>query len=82
MKLKKTVLKEATDAYRELSGEGKLPTKEEADKMLADAQAQKANAEKVLADAKEIEKEKLAALAEANDKVNASLNEVAENRVS
>lgn len=77
---KSVLLDEAADAYQKLTGErasGKLPTKEEADQMLADANAQKAEAEKALADAKAKEQEKLQALDAANTEVNHALNEVA-----
>lgn len=73
----KVILDEATDAYQKLAGEGNLPTKEEADQMLEDANAQKAEAEKALADAKAKEQEKLQALDAANTEVNHALNEVA-----
>ena len=78
---KSVLLDEAADAYQKLTGErasGKLPTKEEADQMLADANAQKAEAEKALADAKAKEQEKLQALAVANEKVGEALKAVAE----
>lgn len=78
---KSVLLEEAADAYQKLTGErasGKLPTKEEADQMLADANAQKAEAEKALADAKAKEQEKLQALAVANEKVGEALKAVAE----
>lgn len=78
---KSVLLDEAADAYQKLTGErasGKLPTKEEADQMLADANAQKAEAEKALADAKAKEQEKLQALAVTNEKVGEALKAVAE----
>ena len=78
---KSVLLDEAADAYQKLTGErasGKLPTKDEADQMLADANAQKAEAENALADAKAKEQEKLQALAVANEKVGEALKAVAE----
>lgn len=75
---KDTLLEEAVTAYEKLTGNRKLPTKAEAEKMLLDAKTAKDKAIQKLEDAKKNEQEKVEALDQTKKEIEALLKEVAE----